>query len=684
MSHSSPDGGEAEVETVEGEALPYVFVDGRVDFNYPAGLLEIHEPEFISTQVILVSLLEEQTLVALPQAAWHRLRAHRQLPLNSLSKATLVEVAVAEPDDRHTLSSVENSLKVWLGFLRADLVALIQFLEEEEGLHEQTLTFAPDGTAGIVPYAQALVDVARDHFAFFSALEKEPELPESGSPDLTARVATLEETLSQVAANMQELLNMQKTAAPAGTSTKKKEPASVSAPVKSASPPTRKIDQDARNGASLKPSSPVAAYPLLDQAVVRSALQAGVPSDVLQEMQTLMAAAGPAKRLKEHRAAPPKVTNDLSESEDEDPQAAASGLVDSGLNSQDPMTQAVVKLTDIMSTLTADKRKKKAGALETALDGVHGSGGDGVSSGAGRRSAIARRALMKALTTSPQELSQIIERNLLEDLAGRTRTPGQPEPTFSARAWVEHRSFIGAYKTLAHAAWGVSAILDCLVSGKIEEGRARAGLLLLQLDQTAADRGNWQLAATLSLEPQPPFTVLAQHHPPDTAMGEQPFSKLLDPRWAEVALAHLKDTEEYLEKRKKLQRGALKKEEALYRRGLARYRMGDYRAARPDLDAALQAITEWQEGEDEKPQDEVVAMKDVERRVRHYLVDLRRFHEKCQKIFNRKDQKPLYDDRPDVKEEQPKAASFREALCRGGALLVPEFRVGETAGQAES
>lgn len=98
---------------------------------------------------------------------------------------------------------------------------------------------------------------------------------------------------------------------------------------------------------------------------------------------------------------------------------------------------------------------------------------------------------------------------------------------------------------------------------------------------------------------------------------------------------------------------------ALYRRGLARYRLGDYAKARPDLEAAQQAIADFQQAVRDKPREEVAAMNDLDRRVRHYLLDLRRFNarekEKCQKIFNRKaEAKSLYDDRPDVKEEVPK------------------------------
>ena len=227
----------------------------------------------------------------------------------------------------------------------------------------------------------------------------------------------------------------------------------------------------------------------------------------------------------------------------------------------DPMVQALGKLTAIVENLAAEKTKRKNPALDALLDGAHGSGSDSAGSGAGKRSAIARRALVKALTSSPQEVYQLIEKRMMEDLSGRTRTPAQPEPTLSARAWVEHRSYIGQYKTLAHSAWGISGVIDCLVTGKVEEARARANLLLLQLDQVAADRGSWQLAASLSLEALPPFATLATHHPPDVTMGEQPFSKLLDPRWSKVALAYLKDTDDYIEKRKKLGQKGGKKED---------------------------------------------------------------------------------------------------------------------------
>ena len=45
---------------------------------------------------------------------------------------------------------------------------------------------------------------------------------------------------------------------------------------------------------------------------------------------------------------------------------------------------------------------------------------------------------------------------------------------------------------------------------------------------------------------------LAAHTLPNIADGEAPFSRLLDPRWSDVLLHHLKDSEDYLQKRKTL------------------------------------------------------------------------------------------------------------------------------------
>lgn len=119
---------------------------------------------------------------------------------------------------------------------------------------------------------------------------------------------------------------------------------------------------------------------------------------------------------------------------------------------------------------------------------------------------------------------------------------------------MEHRSKLGAYKTAAYSCWSAAGILDDLIQGRVKHARARAGLLILQLDQVAIDKGSWILGSELALEQGPPLSVLNTHILPNVNDGESPFSRLLDPRWAEVLLSHLKDAEDYLQKRRNLGR----------------------------------------------------------------------------------------------------------------------------------
>ncbi|CAE7214139.1 unnamed protein product, partial [Symbiodinium necroappetens] len=128
------------------------------------------------------------------------------------------------------------------------------------------------------------------------------------------------------------------------------------------------------------------------------------------------------------------------------------------------------------------------------------------------RNAAARRVLREALTTSPQELSSLIEQLMGEDLAASTPGVGSPAVT-SARGWLEHRSRVQAYPTVVHLSWAIAGALDCLRAGQAEQARARLNIALLQADQMSVDRGSW---------------------------------------WAEIALSRLRDEADFLDTRQKL------------------------------------------------------------------------------------------------------------------------------------
>ena len=397
----------------------------------------------------------------------------------------------------------------------------------------------------MIPAPESLVAAANEHFAFFSAEEDLQDDDEGqgefGLADLQQRVGTMEATMQKLAEGMSQLLGERSQERQAQNQTGPA-PRAVTRP-----PALRKPGQ-----APVTTSMPRVQFPTLDQGVVQAALQAGVPAYSLAQMEKLISQNTKAKKAIE----PNKdvVLDPLSEHEEE-------GLVEvvgpgeSGSPPPgNPLAATLSKLTDIMSLLAEDKKKAKGTPkLDIALDSAQGSSSsDGLSLGAGKKTAAARRALRSTFLEHPEEIYNNIEKFMYEDLASQTLGPGQQPLGLNARAWVEFRSRITSYKTGAHCAWCFAGILDAMVAGRYDLARARACLWLLQLDQAAIDRGNWTLAAGLSLEQSPPMTALASHQGPNVQDGESPFSRLLDARWAEVILGHLRDQDEFVTKRRNI------------------------------------------------------------------------------------------------------------------------------------
>lgn len=95
---------------------------------------------------------------------------------------------------------------------------------------------------------------------------------------------------------------------------------------------------------------------------------------------------------------------------------------------------------------------------------------------------------------------------------------------------------------------------------------------------------------------------------------------------------------------------------ALYRRGLALYRLGDHRGARSDFEAALREAQadaachdEGERGEEAMPPSERKALDDLIRRATVYLHNIHSYdrteRDRCQRMFDQS----LYADRPDAK-----------------------------------
>ena len=120
-----------------------------------------------------------------------------------------------------------------------------------------------------------------------------------------------------------------------------------------------------------------------------------------------------------------------------------------------------------------------------------------------------------------------------------------PDPLF----YLEHRSRHSDYPPGVDWMWQVGHILRALQGGRVDEARARACLALAYGEQTSMDKGSRTLAWEHTLLPVPPYSSFARHaQSPDLL----PHSRLIDPRWLEVALGRLKELDDLRERRQRL------------------------------------------------------------------------------------------------------------------------------------
>ena len=540
----------AALDAMDGEVVSDEFYfavadTGEVEFDYCIYTLDC--PGDQNCLVVLITQIDSKKLVCVPQTAWHRTPDRRKFPPQGLLKPALVEMTTCIAGDRE--SELADVMKVWVGFLAPNLEAEL-IMHGAEGIPDADVVFGAGPMSEHLPFAGSLLKVASEHFAFLSAESEGKAQParvgEHGSGDLSSRVEHMEVALATLSSSMDQIMEKLGTAPPTS-----QQPATRPFALKKKKTKKEAVSKDAGSKAGEHVQ-----FQGLDPSIVAAATTA-------EQMEMLISSSAPAaQKLMEPRAkSSAGPVGVLSESEEEEEQEVAGRDASGSATPTSPLEKAVTQMADILSTLTSERASRARGSkVEAALDAVTtSSAGDGVMVGSGKKAAAARRALRQALVDSPADISSLVEKLMMEDLLSRTLAAGMPEAELCARAWVEHRSRIGSYRSAAQSSWAAAGILDDLIRGRNASARARACLLLLQLDQAAVDRGSWVLAAELSLETGPPLAALGQHQGPAVSEGEAPYSRLLDPRWAEIALSHLRDTEDYVTKRRSLgaKKGAL-------------------------------------------------------------------------------------------------------------------------------
>ena len=186
---------------------PFILEGGIVEHAYPLGIIPASGDSQHRVSVIFVAETDNKVLVAVPFQAWHRLRDRRLLPVNSMTKAALVQVPATTLESREDPLE-ELTFRLWVGFLSPQVVQTVEW-NAEEG--EADVAFDMDGSLEYLPYATGLMEVCQDHFAFHTAAEEAEgaqQLPngESGLADLSQRVNGLETQLASLAQGMEQLL----------------------------------------------------------------------------------------------------------------------------------------------------------------------------------------------------------------------------------------------------------------------------------------------------------------------------------------------------------------------------------------------------------------------------------------------------------------------------------------------
>eukprot|EP00438_Fugacium_kawagutii_P002455 Skav235883 [mRNA] locus=scaffold5594:7902:12776:+ [translate_table: standard] len=475
-----------------------------IDFDYAVGVLT-PAPPLTSVAIIAVVAVEGSVLVAVPGSVWNRKKAKRDIPDGALRKVVKVVVPVCSEADRATPLG-DPSMTLWLGLLDPALEDSVAY-DQVAADKNFPLT---DGEYSL-PFARALVAAANDHFSFMTA--------ESGGANGQQQEDKIEARFSALEAGMDRI-----------TQLLQKQLEDPPAPRKSA------LKQQK------KPAESAAAFPSgLDPVVAQQALQAGVPMESLQEIAGLM---GKPTRSTTYRpdVLPP---NPVEVSEDDEDVDLFGDPAVSQAQAGDPVSMAVLQMSKILSAMHREKAKAKDKSLEGILDSAESGSGSSSSSSSSRSRAAALRSLQATLTNRPKLIYQEVERLMQMDWERSGQLPGLAAGAVTARGWLEHRSRIQMYPSTIRTSWMIAGILDALRAAKPEEARARCCLALAAMDQQAADRGSWLLAAEVSLEPPPPFHSFQLHRPPEG--WESPLSQLVDTRWADLMMSRLKDVSDYQE-----------------------------------------------------------------------------------------------------------------------------------------
>ena len=127
--------------------------------------------------------------------------------------------------------------------------------------------------------------------------------------------------------------------------------------------------------------------------------------------------------------------------------------------------------------------------------------------------------------------------------------PSKPVPKLGSE--LQHLSFLdylkdtGGYKAdreMGLIMWLLGHVLDALAVDDLHQAKERLALLVVSLEQSVIDKGDWQVAFLLSLAEDPPLSIYQDKASIISPYG-RPFANLVPSNWAAVVLAYVKELE---------------------------------------------------------------------------------------------------------------------------------------------
>ena len=131
----------------------------------------------------------------------------------------------------------------------------------------------------------------------------------------------------------------------------------------------------------------------------------------------------------------------------------------------------------------------------------------------------------------------------------RRMFPGKPVPRseseLAATSFLAYLEKTGGYRNAREAGllmWLLGHVADAAAADNMWLVRERLALVLVSLEQSVTDQGDWTLAYLLSLAEDPPLTLFQDRTATVSPYGT-PFAPLVAPAWSATLLSYIKELE---------------------------------------------------------------------------------------------------------------------------------------------